>query len=58
MQKDLSIIIDHACREARNGNMDLKESVRHAGNAFLNVVETSQQAAAYLVLQMPKMRMS
>ena len=50
--------MDHACRETRNGNMDLKESVRHKGNAFLNAVETSQQEAACLVLQMPITRMS
>ena len=38
--------------------MEWKESVRHIGNAFHIAVETSQQEAACLVLQMPIMRMS
>ena len=38
--------------------MDIKVSVRHLGNAFLNGVETSAQEAACLVLQLPITRMS
>ena len=57
-QKGMSVVMDKACKEAKSGNMDLKKSVRHIGNAFLNGVETSQQEAAYLVLQMPVTRMS
>ena len=57
-QKGMSITMDHACKEARNGNMDIKASVRHIGNAFLNAVETPQEEAACLVLQMPITRMS
>ena len=41
-----------ACQEAREGNIDFKESVRHMGNAFLNGVETPQLEAAFLALQM------
>ena len=38
--------------------MDIKASVRHMGNAFLNSVETSTQEAAFLVIQLPITRMS
>ncbi len=38
--------------------MDLRQATRHIGNAFLNAVETSQEEAACLVLQMPLTRMS
>ena len=50
--------MDRVCREARQGNMDIKSSVRHMGNASLNGVETSAQGAACLVLQLPITRMS
>ena len=43
--------MEHACHEARNGNMDLKASVRHIGNTFINCVETSREESACLVLQ-------
>ena len=49
-QNGMSAIMDRACREARQGNMDIKASVSHMGNAFLNGVETSAQEAACLVL--------
>ena len=45
-------------QEACNGNMDLNASVHHIGNAFLNAVETPQEEAATLVLQIPITRMS
>ena len=54
----MSIIMEQASREASNGDMELKESVRHIGNAFLNAEETSQEEAVCLVLQMPMTRMS
>ena len=44
--------------EAKDVNMELKESVKHKANAFLKAVETSQQEAACLALQMPITRMS
>ena len=50
--------MEKACREARNGNMDLKQSVWHMGNAFLNGVETSQEEAACLLLGIPITQMS
>lgn len=57
-QKGMSITMERACKEARDGNMDIKASVRHIGNAFLNAVETPQEEAACLILQMPITRMS
>ena len=52
-QRGMSALLDRACKEARQGNMDIKRQVRHIGNQFLNSVEVSAQEAAYLVLQMP-----
>ena len=52
-QKGMSSIMDKACSEAYVDHMTLKESVHHIGNAFLNAVETSQQEAACLLLQIP-----
>ena len=57
-QKGMSAIMDKACKEAKEGNMNLKVSVRHMGNAFLDGVETPQQEAAFLALQMAVNRMS
>ena len=50
--------MDKASREAHNGNMDMKASVCHIGNAFLDAVETPHKEAATLVLQIPITRMS
>ncbi|XP_062603984.1 uncharacterized protein LOC134265790 [Saccostrea cucullata] len=52
-QRGMSNLLDQACKEAREGNMDLKKQVRHIGNKFLNAVEISAQKAAYLNLQLP-----
>ena len=57
-RKGMGTIMDRACREARQGNMDNKASVRHMGNAFLSGVEIPAQEAACLVLQLPITRMS
>ena len=50
--KGMSTLMTEACKEARQGNKSLKESVRHIGNKFLNAVEVSAQEAAYLILQL------
>ena len=50
IQKCMSVIMKWASRETRDGDMELKQFVRHIGNAFLNAVETSQQEEACLVL--------
>ena len=52
-QKGMSQLLDQACKEAKEGNMHLRDSVKHIGNKFLNSVEISAQEAAYLVLQLP-----
>ena len=57
-QKGMSVQMEHACSDAKRGNMDLKESVRHMGNVFLNAVETGQEEAAFLLLQLPMFFMS
>ena len=54
----MSQLMANACKEARNGNKTLKESVRHIGNKFLNATEISAQEAAYLVLQLDMSRKS
>ena len=57
-QKGMSVQMERACSDAKRGNMDLKESVRHMGNVFLNAVETGQEEAAFLLLQLPMTFMS
>ena len=57
-QKGMSIMMEHACEDAKHGNMDLKESVCPMGNVFLNGVETSQEEAAFLLLQLPMIYMT
>ena len=57
-QKGMISIMEKACNEAFVNHMTLKESVQHIGNAFLNVVETSQQEASCLLLQIPITSMS
>lgn len=52
-QKGMSQLLHNACKEAKQDNMNLRESVKHIGNKFLNSVEISAQEAAYLVLQLP-----
>ena len=52
-QKGMSMLLDQATKEAREGNLDLKRQVRHIGNYFINAVETSAQEAVYLTLQLP-----
>ena len=57
-QKGMSVQMERACSDAKRGNMDLKEPVRHMGNVFLNAVETGQEEAAFLLLQLPMTFMS
>ena len=48
------IFFTNGCsKEAKSGNKELVNQVRHIGNKFLNAVEISAQEAVYLVLQMP-----
>ena len=52
-QRGMSSLLHRACKEAKEGNKDLKQRVRHIGNQFLNAVEICAQEAAYLALQLP-----
>ena len=57
-QRGMSKLLRKACEEAKEGNKDIVNKVRHIGNKFLNAVEISAQEAVYLVLQMPLRRSS
>ena len=50
-QRGMSMLLHQACKEARQGNMDLRQQVIHMGNHFLNSVEVSGQEAVCLDLQ-------
>ena len=52
-QKGMSELLHAACEEAKSGNMELRQSVRHIGNKFLNAVEEPIQACCYEILQLP-----
>ena len=45
-------------REAKEGNLSIKQQVRDIGNKFLNSVEISAQEAVYIILQLPMRRSS
>ena len=51
--KSMSKLLETASKEAKLGNMDLKQSVRHIGNKFLNCSEMSEQECAYSLLELP-----
>ena len=57
-QRGMSKLLRKACEEAKEGNTNIVNKVRHIGNKFLNAVEISAQEAVYLVLQMPLRRSS
>ncbi|KAJ8050617.1 hypothetical protein HOLleu_03886 [Holothuria leucospilota] len=52
-QRGMSNLLSQAAEEARSGNCELRSSVRHIGNKFLNNVEISAQEAVYYILQLP-----
>ena len=52
-QKGMSDLLCVACEEAKAGNMNLLEQIRHMGNKFLNAVEELIQACCYEILQLP-----
>ena len=52
-QKGMCDLLCVACEEAKAGNMNLREQVRHMGNKFLNAVEEPIQACCYEILQLP-----
>ena len=51
--KSMSKLLENTSKEAKLGNMDLKQSVRHIGNKFLNCSEMSEQECAYSLLELP-----
>ena len=57
-QRGMSKLLEKASEEAKPGNKDITNRIRHIGNKFLNAVEISAQGAVYLVLQMPLRRSS
>ena len=57
-QRGTSKLQGKASEEAKSGNKDVTNKIRHIGNKFLNAVEISAQEAVYLVLQMPLRRSS
>ena len=48
-KKEVSIMMKYESREARNGNLHLKTSVRHIGNAFLNGVDMAQEKTQHVL---------
>lgn len=52
-QRGMSILMDKACKQARQNSTDLRKQVWTIGNSFINAVEISAQEAAYLLLQLP-----
>ena len=52
-QKGMSTLMRESCREAKQGNLSLKENVHHMANKFLNAVESSEMEACYDMLQLP-----
>lgn len=54
----MSKLLRKACEEARQGNKNIVNQIRHIGNKFFNAVEISAQVAVYLVMQMPLRRSS
>ena len=51
-QRGMSNLLSNAVREARLGNLDVRNQARKIGNAFLNHVEISAQEAVYILLQL------
>ena len=45
-------------KKQKNGNMDLKQSVQHIGNVVMNAVETGQEEAMFMLLQLNMTYMS
>ncbi len=54
----MSKLLCKASEEAKEGNKNIVNKVRHISNKFLNAVEKSAQEAVHLVLQMPLRRSS
>jgi len=44
-QRGMSSLLEKACEEAKSGDKDIKNRVRHIGNTFLNAVEISARGS-------------
>ena len=51
--RGMSELLQKACKEAKQGQMNLKQQFRRIANKFVNNVEISAQEAVYLLLQLP-----
>ena len=57
-QKGISKLLEAACQEAMDGNLDIRKQVCHIGNKLLNAVEISAQDAVYLTLHVSLRQLS
>ncbi len=52
-QKGLSATLEQAVRDAFDGDMKLKQQIRHIGYNLIGAIETSAPEAAYYIMQIP-----
>ena len=52
-QKGLSATLEQAVRDAMDGDMKLKQQIRHIGYNLIGAIETSAPEAAYYIMQIP-----
>ncbi len=52
-QKGLSATLEQACMDVLDGNMRLKQQIRHIGYKLLSTIETSAPEACYYIMQIP-----
>ena len=52
-QKGLSATLEQACRDVMDGDMKLKQQIRHIGYKLLSTIETSAPEACYYIMQIP-----
>ena len=53
VHEGMSDLLATPCKEAKEGNMTLKESIWYMGNKHLNGVETAEQECCYDLLELP-----
>ena len=52
-QKGLSATLEQACMDVLDGDMRLKQQIRHIGYKLLSTIETSAPEACYYIMQIP-----
>ncbi len=57
-QKGLSATLEQACMDVMEGDMRLKQQIRHIGYKLLSTIETSAPEACYYIMQIPFTRFS